>query len=200
MIPATCRRFVLVMLGDSLTQGYGLARDQALPRQMQRLFDADGVRVEVRNRGVSGETSAEGLKRFDSAVAGGDGVVIQFGGNDMLRGRPPSLIRADLSAMIVRARARQLWVGLVGLKAPAIAGGVYREAFDRTFRELASDHNAPLYPFFFDGLVDPHTGLGRSEFFLDRVHPNARGIGVVATGLTKWLKRALPYATIAREA
>jgi acyl-CoA thioesterase I len=190
----TNQAFVLVMLGDSLTEGYGLARGDSLPARLQDLLAAQGFNIEVRNAGVSGETSAHGLRRFDQATKDANGVVIQFGGNDMLQGRSPAAIEADLHELVARARARRLWVGLVGMKAPPIAGAAYRAAFDRVFHDLAEAHSAPLYPFYFEGLFDETAGAARQEFFLDRVHPNAKGIGVVAAGIARWLMRTLPAA------
>jgi acyl-CoA thioesterase-1 len=193
-------RFELVLLGDSLTQGYGLAPNAALPAQLQRLLDARGLSISIRNAGVSGETSAQGLRRFDAATKDGDGVVIQFGGNDMLQGRSPSAIEADLRELVARARSRKLWVGLVGMKAPPIAGAAYRAAFDRIFHDLAEEHAAPLYPFYFEGLIDEGAGAMRQEFFLDRVHPNAKGVAVVAAGIMTWLERSLPEWALVRRA
>jgi acyl-CoA thioesterase-1 len=192
------RRFELVLLGDSLTQGYGLPPNAALPAQLQRLMDARGLNIAIRNAGVSGETSAQGLRRFDAATRDADGVVIQFGGNDMLQGRSPSAIEADLRELVARARARKLWVGLVGMKAPPIAGAAYRAAFDRIFHDLAEEHAAPLYPFYFEGLIDERVGVMRQDFFLDRVHPNAKGVGVVAEGILRWLEKSLPEEVLVR--
>jgi acyl-CoA thioesterase I len=189
--PTPFKRFNLVLLGDSLTQGYGLERRHALPAQLQSLLDQRGAAIEVHNAGVSGETSAQGLKRFDAATKHADGVVIQFGGNDMLQGRSPAAIQADLSELVARARRRKLWVGLVGMKAPPIAGAAYRAAFDRIFHDLAEEHSAPLYPFYFDGLIDALSGAGHREFFLDRIHPNQAGVAVVADGIARWLDRTL---------
>ncbi|HYD73165.1 MAG TPA: arylesterase [Candidatus Binatia bacterium] len=195
-MPASARPFVLVFLGDSLTQGYGLRREQSLPAQLQALLDQQGLNIEVRNAGVSGETSAQGLRRFDAATKDADGVVIQFGGNDMLQGRSPAAIEADLHELIARARARKLWVGLVGMKAPPIAGAAYRQAFDRIFQDLAEEHEAPLYRFYFEGLIDEHASAARQEFFLDRVHPNAKGVAVIAERVGHWLERTLPKSVI----
>lgn len=185
------RAYRLVILGDSLTQGYGLAQSQSLPVQLQALFSARGAHIEITNAGVSGDTSANGRQRFDEATAGAAGVLIQFGGNDMIQGRSPAAIHADLAAMIARARERKLWVGLVGMKAPAIAGTAYRNAFDRIYHDLAEEHAAPLYPFYFDGLIDSSTGAGRGEYFLDRIHPNARGVAIVAENIACWLSSTL---------
>jgi len=143
----------------------------------------------------SGETSAQGLRRFDAATKDADGVVIQFGGNDMLQGRSPAAIEADLRDLVARARARKLWVGLVGMKAPPVAGAAYRVAFDRIFQDLAEEHAAPLYPFYFEGLIDERAGAARQELFLDRVHPNAKGVAVVAERVAHWLERTLPSST-----
>jgi acyl-CoA thioesterase I len=189
--PTPQRRFNLVLLGDSLTQGYGLLRHQALPAQLQTLLDERQANVDVTNAGVSGETSAQGLLRFDQATKNADGVLIQFGGNDMLQGRSPAAIEADLAELVARARKKRIWVGLVGLKAPPIAGAAYRAAFDRIFHDLADAHSAPLYPFYFEGLIDTKTGAGRGNYFLDRIHPNAKGVAIVAEGIARWLDRTL---------
>jgi acyl-CoA thioesterase I len=189
--PSRHSRFHLVLLGDSLTQGYGLARQHALPAQLQKLLDGRGARIDITNAGVSGETSAQGLARFDHATKDADGVIIQFGGNDMLQGRSPATNEADLATMVARARARKIWVGLVGMKAPAIAGAAYRAAFDRIFHDLAEAHSAPRYPFYFEGLIDSRTGAGRGDYFLDRIHPNADGVAIVADGIARWLDRTL---------
>jgi lysophospholipase L1-like esterase len=87
--PTPPKRFNLVLLGDSLTQGYGLERRHAFPSQLQSVLDQRGAQIDVHNAGVSGETSAQGLKRFDAATKNADGVVIQFGGNDMLQAAVP---------------------------------------------------------------------------------------------------------------
>ena len=189
--PTPQRRFALVLLGDSLTQGYGLAREHALPSQLQALLDERGARIDVHNAGVSGDTSAQGVLRFDHATKHADGVIIQFGGNDMLQGRSPAAIKVDLTELVARARKKKIWVGLVGMKAPPIAGPTYRAAFDRIFHDLAEAHSAPLYPFYFEGLIDTKTGAGRGEYFLDRIHPNAKGVAIVADGIARWLGRTL---------
>jgi acyl-CoA thioesterase-1 len=185
------KRFVLTLLGDSLTEGYGLPAHQSLPAQLQRLLDARGATIDVRNGGVSGETSAQGLTRFERATRDADGVIIQFGGNDMMQGRSPALIEADLKALVLRAKARGLWVGLVGMKAPPIAGAQYRAGFDRIYHDIAQTHAAPLYPFYFTGLIDERTGAADPSFFIDRIHPSGKGVAIVAQGIAGWLDRTL---------
>lgn len=195
-------RFVLIFLGDSLTAGYGLSRDNSLPSQLQALLDAQRAPIEVRNAGVSSDTSAQGLARFDWSVpADADGVIIEFGANEMFQGRRPEDVRADLAAIIAHAKARRLWIGLVGMKAPVNAGPSYRRAFDRLYPDLAREHGLELYPFYFDGLIDPQSGAFRPELFLpDGLHPTESGVAIVANGMATWLERALPSEAFNRGA
>jgi len=121
--------FVIVMMGDSLTGGHEIPEGTALPYQLGPLLVQSGADVELRNAGVPGDSTALGLARFEADVlsvtgdlAAADGVIIEFGAVDMLSGVPVADIRANLTAMIEAAQARDLWVGLVGMRAPLEIG------------------------------------------------------------------------------
>lgn len=186
--------FVLVMLGDSLTAGFGLDDPDRLVDGLEtHIAETRSAPVEVRNAGVSGETSEDGLRRFAWSVeADADGVLVELGANDMFAGRDPAEVRADLAEILELSQARDLWVGLVGVRAPVNAGEEYRAAFDAIYGELSQAYCAPLYPWYFDGIIDPESGATRLELLLDDgLHPNAAGVDVVARRLGPWLARAL---------
>lgn len=197
---APAEPFVLVVFGDSLSAGYGLPPAAALPAQLALFLDADGAHLDVRNAGVSGDTSTTALARFDwSVVPEADGVLIELGSNDMLQGAPVEALEANIAAAIERAQARGLWVGLVGMKAPLNADPDYRAAFDAVFPDLADAYGVELYSYYFDGLIDPETGDSRPELFLpDGVHPTDAGVTIVAEGMADWLEDVLPRDALGR--
>lgn len=173
------RPFRLVMLGDSVTAGFGLARTEAPPARMEMRMRRAGVDVRVANAGLSGDTTAGGLARFDFAVPEGtDAVIIALGGNDMLQGVEPAATRANLAAMIRRARERGVRPALSGMQAPGNWGAAYRTAFDAVFPALAREFRIPLDPFLLDGVaLDP--ALNQA----DGIHPTARGADIIAVRL-----------------
>lgn len=195
--PGAERPFDLVILGDSLTAGFGLAEPDLLAESLEAHLGEAGLdHVRVRGAGVSGDTAAGGRRRFDWAVGeGAEGVLIELGANDMFEGRDPGAIAADLRAMVETAQARGLWVGLIGMRAPRNAGEDYRAAFDGLYPRLAEETCAALYPFYFDGLIDAETGAARDALFLpDGIHPNAQGVAIVAQRMGAWLAEALKEA------
>lgn len=175
--------------GDSLTAGYGLASPkESYPALLQQMLDADGYRYEVVNAGVSGDTSAGGLRRLDWTLdAGGVRfVVLELGANDFLRGQPVAETRKNLSAMIERSKARGARVLLAGMYTTTNAGREYLREIDQLFKSLAAEHQVPLIPFFLEGVA------GRAELNLDDgVHPNAEGTRIVAANVYKHLKPML---------
>lgn len=167
----------VVMLGDSLTAGYGLpSKDDAVPALLQRRVDAAGLGFEVVNMGVSGDTTAGGLRRLDWALEGDVRVlVIALGGNDGLRGLGVEQMRANLAAMIERARARGIDVLLCGMEAPPNLGHEYAAAFRQVFTDLARQHGVELLPFLLEGVAgDPAMNQP------DGIHPNRAGTERVA--------------------
>ena len=163
----------LVALGDSLTAGYGLEDGTGFVPQLDAWLEANQDRdVEVVNMGVSGDTTAGGLARLDWALGGGaDAVLVELGGNDLLRGIDPAASRANLDGILAGVTARGLPVLISGMRAPGNFGPEYKAEFDAMYPELAERYDALYDPFFLEGLVsDP------SLFQSDGIHPNAEGV------------------------
>jgi acyl-CoA thioesterase-1 len=166
----------IVFLGDSLTAGYGLERDQAVPALIQARLDAEGQDYEVVNAGVSGDTSAGGLSRLDWALEGDVRIlVIELGANDGLRGLPTENMQQNLAETIRRAQARRIAVVLTGMEAPPNYGPAYTAAFRGVFASLARTPDVVFVPFFLDGVA----GIPRLNI-ADGIHPNAEGARIVA--------------------
>lgn len=186
---ARAEALVLVALGDSLTAGYGLPPEEGLVPQLEGWLTAAGADVVVQNAGVSGDTTAGGLSRLDWALGPeADALMVTLGGNDMLRGIPPQEARANLEAILLRAKERGVPVLLVGMTAPGNYGPEYKAAFDAIYPELAAAHGAVLAPDFFDGfraagadLTDPASYAGWMQ--ADGIHPNAQGVGLIVAAL-----------------
>lgn len=184
------RRPRVVALGDSLTAGYGLPPDQSYPSVLQRLLDSAGYEYEVVNMGVSGDTSAGGLRRIDWALEGDVRVlIVALGGNDGLRGLSPPDLERNLGAIIGKARERDVEVLLCGMEAPPNLGASYTRDFRAVYPRLAGQEGVILLPFLLEGIAgDP--GLNQS----DGIHPNAEGArrmaGLVFARLEPLLGRA----------
>ena len=165
----------LVALGDSLTAGYGLPQEAAFPAVLERALKAKGYRVEIANAGVSGDTSSGGLDRLDWSVPDGtDGVIVELGANDMLRGLDPSLTRKSIGAIVERLKARNIPVMLAGMYASRNLGPDYVQKFDSLYPDIAKKHDLVLYPFFLDGVAGE-----RSLNLPDGLHPTARGVEII---------------------
>ena len=171
----------LVAFGDSLTAGYGLKADESFPSQLQMALRARGHKVDVVNAGVSGDTTADGLARIDWTLSSpADGIILELGANDALRGIDPKETRANLDKMLQKVKAKALPTLLAGMKAPGNWGEDYQKRFDAIFPELATQYDAQLYPFFLDGVaLDPKLVLS------DGLHPSAAGVATI-------VKRILP--------
>ena len=167
----------IVVLGDSLVAGYGLQPGEAFPERLQEALIADGVQVSVTNAGVSGDTSSGGLARLDWSVPDGtDGVIVELGANDALRGIPPEVTRENLNTIVARLKERGIAVLLAGMMAPPNMGEEYAAAFNPIYRDIAAAHDIQLYPFFLDG-VAAEAALNQA----DGMHPNARGVDVIVS-------------------
>ena len=166
----------IVVLGDSLTAGYGLDLSQAYPTLLQEWIEAAGYPYEVVNAGVSGDTSAGGLRRLDWSLQGDVRVLIAaLGANDGLRGLPVEALRRNLGTIVERAQDRGIVVVIAGMEAPPNYGAVYTVGFRETFRELARRYDAPLVPFLLEGVAGiPALNLA------DGMHPNPEGARIVA--------------------
>ncbi len=162
----------LVALGDSLTAGYLLPQDQGFPAVLERELKARGHDVVVINGGVSGDTTADGLARLDWTIPeGANGVLLELGANDMLRGLDPTIPRGNLREILTHLKARNIPVFLMGMKAQRNLGASYVSAFDTIYPDLAAEFNVPLYDFFLEGVA------GNSGLTLqDGLHPNAAGV------------------------
>jgi acyl-CoA thioesterase-1 len=189
--PVAAAPLRIVVLGDSLTAGYGLAGDDAFPVRLQAALQADGIDARVINAGVSGDTSAAGLRRLDWALAAGpdgppDALIVELGANDGLRGLDPKTTEANLDAILTRGKARGLKILLTGMKAPPNLGRDYAAEFDALFPRLAARHDVALYPFFLDGVAADRT-LNQA----DGIHPNPAGVAVIVGRILPYVKRLL---------
>jgi acyl-CoA thioesterase-1 len=165
----------LVVLGDSLTAGYGLAIKDAFPAQLEAALRARKIDASVLNAGVSGDTTAGGRAHLDWVLASAPtAVIIELGANDGLRGIAPSATADNLDVILVQLRKRKIPILLAGMYAPANFGRDYATAFNAIFPRLAEAHKAILYPFFLDGVA------GVAALNLDDgIHPNAEGVAVI---------------------
>ena len=143
-----------MVLGDSLTAGLGIPREDAYPAVLQRKLREAGIPLEVMNAGVSGDTSADGLRRASWALEGEVRLLILvLGANDGLRGLPPTQMKENLQSIIHRARQRAIPVLLVGMEAPPNFGEQYTAAFRQVFRDLARENTISWCPFFSKALL-----------------------------------------------
>ena len=169
----------IVMLGDSISAGFGLPAGEALPAKLEQALKAKGLDVTVENAGVSGDTPAGGLARLDWSVAEGtDAVILELGANDALRGTDPKQTRAALDAIIRKLKERKIAVLLTGMLAPRNYGPDYVAAFDAIYPELAAAHGVLLYPFILAGVAG-ETALNQA----DGIHPNVAGVDAIVKGL-----------------
>lgn len=170
----------IVALGDSLMAGYNLPASAAFPNVLERRLEEEGYEnVTIVNAGVSGDTASGGLARLDWSVPDGtDGVILELGANDMLRGLDPQLTYAALDAIIERLQERDIPVLLAGMMAARNMGPDYVEAFDAIYPRLAEEHDLVLYPFFLEG------ALANPELMLpDGIHPNQEGVEVMVENM-----------------
>ena len=180
----------VVAFGDSLTAGLGLAPDRAWPALVQQKIDAAGLDVEVVNAGVSGDTTAGGLRRLDWALDGDVKVlVLELGANDGLRGLPIDQMRQNLSQMIETAKRRGITVLLCGMEAPPNFGPQYTREFRKAYVELADEHDVALIPFMLAGVAG-ESALNQD----DGIHPNEEGTRRVADLIWQSLQPLLTRA------
>lgn len=178
--PAYAETTVLA-LGDSLTAGFGLPSDQGFVPQLQAWLAAKGSDVKIVNAGVSGDTTAGGLSRTDwSLTPEIDAVIVNLGGNDMLRGIDPAESRANLDAILAKVKARELPVLLVSLRAPGNYGEAFKTSFDEMYPDLAAKYGAVLADNFFFPVINQQTRLLDPAYMqADGIHPNAKGVAKI---------------------
>ncbi len=169
----------IVALGDSLTAGYGIPANEAFPAQLERALREKGHAVEILNAGVSGDTASGGLARVDWSVPENtDGVILELGANDALRGIDPAVTRKALEGILARLKERNIPVLLCGMRAPPNLGPDYAERFDGMYGSLAETYGALLYPFFLADVASV-----RALNLSDGIHPTAAGVEVIVRGI-----------------
>ena len=179
-------RAAIVFLGTSLTAGLGLTEDQAFPALIQDTLDALGIPLRVVNSGVSGETTAGGLRRVDWLVRQPVSVlVLELGANDGLRGLDVDAMRSNLQTIIDRTKAAHpdARIVLLGMRAPPNLGDLYTQAFNRVFSDLAAANGAALVPFLLEGVA----GVPQVNQ-TDGIHPTARGHELLARNVWRVLE------------
>ena len=176
-VSAQQRAVRIVVLGDSLTAGYGVPAVDAFPARLERALRTRGQSATVANAGVSGDTASMGLARLARSITDNtDAVIVELGANDMLRGFDPTVTRAGLAAILDNLKVRRIAVLLCGVRTQPSFGEEYRSAFATMFSDLAHDYNVLFYPAFDDAFVD------NAKLKLpDGLHPTADGIEAVVT-------------------
>lgn len=180
-------RPVLVCFGDSITAGYGLQAGQAYPDFLQHELDEHGYRYKVVNQGTSGATTKDAVASLHAILAlHPDVVIVEFGGNDGLRGLPPDQTRRNLDAILTTFENAHTKVLLAGITLPPNYGPDYIRAFEQNFRDLAAQHHVAFVPMLYKDLVHvPGTIQG------DGIHPTAKGSEIIAGTLFPVLKPLL---------
>lgn len=181
----------LIVLGDSLTAGFGLPKEQAFPARLQAALRAEGFDIDVVDAGVSGDTSAGGRARLDWAMGNPppDFAIVELGANDGLRGLPPTAMATNLDAILARLKSRNVRVLLAGMRAPPNLGREYADEFNSVFDQLAKKHDVPLYPFFLEGVAaNPALNQG------DGMHPNAAGVDAIIARILPFVRRLIGAA------
>jgi acyl-CoA thioesterase-1 len=183
--PGNGRSLKLVAFGDSLSAGYNLPGSAAFPAVLEQALRQKGLAVEIVNAGVSGDTTQGGLERLDWSVPEGtDGVILELGANDALRGVDPALTRKNLEAIIARLVERKIPVLLAGMYAPRNLGEDFAKRFDAIYPELAKKHGLVLYPFFLEGIAGD-----RALNQADGLHPTAEGVAVIVRTILPTVER-----------
>jgi acyl-CoA thioesterase I len=168
---------VLLVLGDSLTAGYGLEANEAFPVKLEAALQGKFPGTRILNGGVSGDTAADGLARLDWSLSDDvTGLVVELGANDALRGLGVAQTEAAIDGILAKAKEKDLPVLVLGMKAPPNLGPDYGAAFDGLYSRLAGKYGALLYPFYLDGVAaDP--ALNQA----DGIHPNAKGVDIIVS-------------------
>ena len=177
----------ILVLGDSLTAGYGLEQSEAFPVQLEERLRSAGYAVNVINAGVSGDTTAGGLARVEWALADRpDIVIVELGANDALRGLDPTYTYENLDALLSKLVTSGCRVILAGMRAPRNLGHDYYSKFDQIYPDLAKRHGLLLYPFFLEGVV-AEKGLNQ----MDGIHPNLKGVQIIVSGIQPLVVQAI---------
>jgi acyl-CoA thioesterase I len=177
----------ILAFGDSITAGYGLADQDTLPTRLAEALNKMGRPVTMINGGVSGDTSADGVTRLDWALADKPQIMIlALGANDMLRGLDPKATRANLDAIIQKAKAADVEIVLAGMLSPPNLGSEYKAAFDAIYPDLAKAHNLLFMPFLLQDVVQV-SDLNQA----DGIHPNGNGVAIIVRNLLPYVTQAM---------
>lgn len=181
----------IVAFGNSITAGLGLPASQSYPAVLQELLQVDGYKYEVINAGVSGDTTAGGLRRLDWSLEGNvKFLILELGANDILRGQPVDFMKQNLSEMIKKAQAHEVTVLLAQMEAPTNSGFEYRREVHNAFQDLAQEHGVTLIPFILKNVVGAERLIQE-----DGSHPTAEGARVIAEHVYQSLKPLLQSAS-----
>ncbi|MDA9951510.1 arylesterase [Oligoflexaceae bacterium] len=178
------KKFRVLCLGDSLTEGYGVAKKDSYPSQVERLISKNKS-IEVINGGISGATTAGSLKRLNWHLKGKkkpDVLILALGANDGLRGQDVENSRKNLEETITLAKKNNIKVLLAGMKMPPNYGNKYTRAFEKMFPEMAKKFSLPIIPFLLEGVA-----AEKNLNLPDGIHPNPRGYAIVAKNVVKHL-------------
>ena len=172
-------RHLLVCFGDSITAGLGLQSGQAYPDALQRDLDARHYRYKVENQGTSGATTKDAVAGLRSILAlHPEAVIVEFGGNDGLRGLPPDQTRRNLDTVLTGLEAAHIKILLAGITLPPNYGRDYIQQFEQTFRDLAAKHHVAFVPMIYKDLVNVPGTIQP-----DGIHPTAKGSEILAKTL-----------------
>lgn len=184
----------IVVLGDSLSAGYGLPVQSAFPTKLAQALEAKGIAVAMTNAGVSGDTASGGLGRVDWSVPPGtEAVIVELGANDALRGIDPAVTRTALDGILKKLKDRKIAVLLAGMYAPRNLGPEYSRDFDAIFPRLAETYGTVFYPFFLDGVATDDKLNQR-----DGIHPNAAGVDVIVARILPKVEELIARVRTAR--
>lgn len=183
----------VLAFGDSLFAGYNVAQEDSYPAKLQAALRARGINAKVTNAGVSGDTSAAGRQRLaftlDAQDPKPDLVILELGGNDLLRGLSPEQTRENFVAMLDELKKRQIPVLLMGMRAPPNYGPEYQKAFDDLYPALAKEYGTALIPFWLEAIYQD-----QSLFQQDRIHPTEEGIAQLVGATVEQVAGAIPAA------
>ncbi|WP_155905471.1 arylesterase [Methylopila sp. M107] len=177
----------LVALGDSLTAGFGVGPKDAFPVKLEAALKAKGRNVTIANAGVSGDTSTGGADRLDWSVPEGtQGVIVELGANDMLRGLSPDVTAKAIGRILDRLKARNIPILLTGMRAAPNLGPDFGKRYEAVFTDYASERGLDFYPFFLDGVAGD-----RALNQQDGIHPNPKGVDVIVEKILPTVERFL---------
>ncbi len=184
----------ILALGDSLTAGYGLAADEAVPAVLERLLREEGLEVRLINAGVSGDTSGGGLARLEWSLAENpDAAIVELGANDGLRGMSPEQMERNLDSILRTLAERGIEVLFTGMGAPPNMGEDYTQRYNAVFPRLAEKYGVAFYPFYLQGVY-----MEQTLNLPDGLHPNAAGARRVAENLLPHVRELVQRVLAAR--